>query len=336
LKSKHHNLKGGNFLMRKRIVTITLLMIISLVSVTMTGAKSLYPSKPVPTKERHSIAEIVHPNSKWEKVATGSGFMEGINFDRNGQIWMVSPSTGEIMKVEGDKVSIVGEKYKFPIGAKFHKDGRLFITDGTGELYAYNTKTGERTTIVNSYNGLPLRGLNDLVFDDAGGVYFTEPMGSSATNPTGRVFYLPPNSSELQLFQEGIAYPNGIAISADGQRVYISEFATNRIISVPSKNAKDQREMAFVFAQFEGGIGPDGLALDKEGNLYVAHFQAGEIVVVDASGFKYGSIRLPEGAGTFTTNLTFHNGYLYVTESSKNEVWRIKVKKDGLVPYGLQ
>lgn len=320
--------------MRKRIVTISLLILISLV--TMAGAKSLYPSKPVPTKDRHTISEMVYPNSRWEKVATGSGFMEGINFDRNGQIWMVSPATGEIMKVKGDKVSIVGEKYKVPVGAKFHKDGRLFITDGTGELYAYNPKTGERTTIANSYNDTPLRGLNDLVFDDSGGVYFTEPMGSSATKPTGRVFYLPPNSTELQLFQEGIAYPNGIAISVDGQRVYISEFGTNRIISVPSMNAKDQREIAFAFAQFEGGIGPDGLAVDKEGNLYVAHFQAGEIVVIDASGFKYGTIRMPEGAGTFTTNLTFHNGYLYVTESSKNEVWRIKVKKEGLLPHGLQ
>ncbi|MFB3170127.1 SMP-30/gluconolactonase/LRE family protein [Neobacillus sp. 179-C4.2 HS] len=147
---------------------------------------------------------------------------------------------------------------------------------------------------------------------------------------------MPPNSKEPILFQEGIAYPNGIAISANGQRVYISEFATNRIISVPSKEAKDARETPFVFGQFEGGIGPDGLAVDTEGNLYVAHFQAGEIVVLDASGFKYGTIRLPKDAETFTTNLTFHNGYLYVTESLKNEVWRIKVKKEGLQPYGLQ
>jgi gluconolactonase len=322
--------------MRTRVITVSLLIILSLVTVTVAGAKALYETKPVPSQERHSISEIVQPKSKWEKVVTGSGFMEGINFDRNGKIWMVSPATGEIMKVDGNKVAIVGEKYKVPVGAKFHKDGRLFITDGTGELYAYNTITGQRTTIVNSYNNSPLKGLNDLVFDESGGLYFTEPMGSSATKPTGRVFYLPPDGSGLQLFQENIAYPNGIAISADGQRVYISEFGTNRIISVPSKNAKDQREITFVFGQLEGGIGPDGLTVDTEGNLYVAHFQAGEIVVLDASGFKYGTIRLPKDAGTFSTNLTFHNGYLYVTESSKNEVWRIKVKKIGLEPYGLQ
>ncbi|WP_251032674.1 SMP-30/gluconolactonase/LRE family protein [Bacillus sp. ISL-7] len=323
--------------MKKRALALTVLIILSLITVTVVGAKSLYVTKPVPKGERHSISEIVSPSSKWEKVATGSGFMEGINFDRSGNIWMVSPPTGEIIKVEDDKISII-EKYAglLPVGAKFHKDGRLFITDVTGTLYAYDPTTGDRTTIVDSYNGSPLKGLNDLVFDQDGGLYFTEPMGSSATKPTGRVFYLPPNSKEPVLFQEGIAYPNGIAISANGQRVYISEFATNRIISVPSKNAKDARETPFVFGQFEGGIGPDGLAVDTEGNLYVAHFQAGEIVVLDASGFKYGTIRLPKDEGTFTTNLTFHNGYLYITESSKNEVWRIEVKKDGLQPYGLQ
>lgn len=323
--------------MKKRVLAVTVLIILSLITVTVVGAKALYVTKPVPTGERHSISEIVHPSSKWEKVATGSGFMEGINFDKNGNIWMVSPPTGEIIKVEDDKLSIV-ETYvgDLPVGTKFHKDGRLFITDVTGKLYAYDPVTRERTTIVDSYNGKPLNGLNDLVFDQDGGLYFTEPMGSSATKPIGRVFYLPPNSEEPVLFQEGIAYPNGIAISANGQRVYISEFATNRIISVPSKNAKDARETPFVFGQFEGGIGPDGLAVDTEGNLYVAHFQAGEIVVLDASGFKYGTIRLPKDEGTFTTNLTFHNGYLYVTESLENEVWRIKVKKEGLQPYGLQ
>ena len=71
----------------------------------------------------------------------------------------------------------------------------------------------------------------------------------------------------IPTFAENIAYPNGVAISADGQRVYISEFGKNRILSVPSKNAKESPEIPFVFGQFEGGIGPDGLAVDAEGNF---------------------------------------------------------------------
>lgn len=322
--------------MKKRGFILACFLIVSLVTATFAGAKALYETKPIPPDDRHSISEIIQPGTKWEKVAVGHGFMEGINFDRNGNIWMVSPMTGEIMTIEGDKVVTVGEKYNMPVGAKFHKDGRLFVTDVKGELYAFNPATSERTTIVNSYNGTLFKGLNDLVFDESGGIYFTEPIGSSATHPTGRVFYLPPNNSEPVLFAENIAYPNGVALSVDGQRVYISEFDKNRILSVPSKSAKASPETPFVFGQFEGGIGPDGLAVDEKGNLYVAHFQAGEIVVLDASGFKYGIIRLPEDAGTFVTNLAFHKGYLYITESSKNEVWRIKVKEEGLTLYGMQ
>lgn len=322
--------------MKKSTFIGTLFAILFVITASIAGAKALYESKPVPKEERHSISEVISPSSKWEKIATGSGFMEGINFDRSGNIWMVSPPTGELFNVKDNKAVRVGETYKMPIGAKFHKDGRLFVTDGTGELYAYDPATGKREVIVNTYGGKPLNGLNDLVFDEKGGLYFTEPMGSSATHPTGRVFYLPPNSTEAVLFSENIAYPNGIAISADGQRVYISEFDRNQILSVPSMTAEKSPESPFVFARFEGGIGPDGLTVDTDGNLYVAHFQAGEVVVVDKEGFNVGMIRLPEDAGTFVTNLAFRDGYLYVTESSKNEVWRIKVEKTGLQPYGLK
>ncbi|MDN7240938.1 SMP-30/gluconolactonase/LRE family protein [Planococcus sp. N028] len=322
--------------MKKRAVAIAVLAVFFLVAATFVGAKALYETKSVPKGERHTISEIVPSKAKWEKVVKGDGgFMEGINFDRKGNIWMVSPMSGELLTVKWDKVHQV-KKYPGPVGAKFHKDGRLFITDITGVIHAYDPKTGKSETAVSTYKGQPFNGLNDLVFDKDGGLYFTEPMGSSAINPVGRVFYLPANSKEPVLFADKIAYPNGVALSADGNRVYVSEFGKNRVLSVPAKNAPPSPETPFVFGQYEGGIGPDGLAVDTEGNLYIAHFQAGQIVVQDKDGFKYGTIRLPEGAGTFTTNLAFHDGYLYITESSKNEVWRIKVLKKGLVPYGLQ
>ena len=322
--------------MKKRGAIIALLVVFLLVAATYAVAKSTNEEKSAPKGQRHDISEIIPSKAKWEKVVAGDeGFMEGIKFDREGNIWMVSPMSGELLTVADGEVEHVKE-YPGPVGAKFHKDGRLFITDITGVIHAYNPATGDSEIVVSTYEGKPLNGLNDLVFDEEGGLYFTEPMGSSATNPVGRVFYLPAGSTEPELFAEKIAYPNGVAISADGQRVYISEFAKNSVLSVPAKNAPPSPETPFVFGYYEGGIGPDGLAVDEEGNLYVAHFQAGEIIVQDASGFSYGAIRLPEEAGTFTTNLTFQDGYLYVTESSKNEVWRIQVKTDGLPLYGLQ
>lgn len=322
--------------MKKKWITLIVLLVIFLVAAAFAGVKSTNDPKPETDGERHDISEVIPSEAEWEKVVAGNeGFMEGINFDREGNIWMVSPMSKELLTVEEGEVKHVKE-YPGPVGAKFHKDGRLFITDITGVIHAYDPATGDSEVVVSTFEGEPLNGLNDLIFDEDGGLYFTEPMGSSATNPIGRVFYLPAGSTEPELFAEKIAYPNGVAISADGQRVYISEFAKNSVLSVPAKNAPPSPETPFVFGYYEGGIGPDGLAVDEKGNLYVAHFQAGEIIVQDANGFSYGAIRLPEEAGTFTTNLTFQDGYLYVTESSKNEVWRIQVKEAGLPLYGLQ
>ncbi len=60
------------------------------------------------------------------------------------------------------------------------------------------------------------------------------------------------------------------------------------------------------------------------------HFQAGEVIALDSNGFEIGTIRLPKEAGLLATNITFHDGYLYISESSKNEVWRIKVHKEAI------
>ena len=79
-----------------------------------------------------------------------------------------------------------------------------------------------------------------------------------------------------------------------------------------------------VFARLTGGTGPDGMAVDTAGNLYAAHFRAGEVVVIDRNGFHYGSIKLPTGAGLGTTNIAFHNGYLYITEAFEDEIWRVR------------
>ena len=55
--------------------------------------------------------------------------------------------------------------------------------------------------------------------------------------------------------------------------------------------------------------------------------------VIGADGRPIGSMALPEGAGTFVTNLAFHDGWLYVTEASVGEIWRVRVEKAGLPLY---
>lgn len=277
--------------------------------------------------QRHTIAEICAGGEcVWEKYATCSGFIEGINVDKAGTVWMVGYLEGRILKVENGQCVTVGAQGGAPNGAKFAPDGRFFVADRLDGLQAVDTATGERKTVHSQYVTAQFRGLNDLVFDSMGGYYFTEPYGSDAVRKLGRVYYVAPGeNSKPELFLDGIAFPNGVAITADDQRVYVSEYGANQILSAPAKNAKNIFETVAVFARLQGGIGPDGLAVDATGNVYAAHFGAGEIAVYDAQGFPYGIVRLPEGAGPFTTNLALHDGWLYVTEAIQNVVWRMKV-----------
>lgn len=279
---------------------------------------------------RHTIDEICG-DCRVEKVATCGGFLEGATFDADGKLWVVDLLSGNLLRVDGDQCTVEGNTGGQPNGAKFHRDRRLFVTDKNRGLLAFDPVTDEVTVVADTYRAERIRGTNDLVFDAEGGVYFTEPYGSSTLDPDGRVFYLPPGSNAaLTVAVDGLAFPNGIALSADGSKLFVGEYANKRILSVPSPRSTNVFDVPYVFANIEGGVGPDGMTLDAAGNLYAAVFQAGEIRVLDPNGFAYGSIRLPEGAGTFVTNVAFHDGHLYITEGTNGEVWRVRVRHDGL------
>ena len=63
------------------------------------------------------------------------------------------------------------------------KDGRLFVVDKAGKLYWVDPDDGSRHLISDRYRQGHFTGLNDCCFDTKGGFYFTEPYGSTATNP---------------------------------------------------------------------------------------------------------------------------------------------------------
>jgi gluconolactonase len=264
-----------------------------------------------------------------ELFATCGGFLEGATFDANGGLWVVDLLSGKVFSVSNSGTCTErGNTAGQPNGAKFGPDGKLWIADKQRGLLRMEPSTGAITVIANSYRSEMLRGLNDLVFDAAGGVYVTEPYGSNALEPDGRLFYLPPGTGQrLQLVAEHMTFPNGVVVTRDGLNVLVGEYARKRITSLPAVGNPNDFDVPYVAAYTSRGIGPDGMMLTSEGILIAANFNAGEVLAFDPSFQLLGRIRIP--GGPFVTNVAISGEYLYITEGSLGQIWRVRLNRLG-------
>jgi gluconolactonase len=271
-----------------------------------------------------------------ERFATCGGFLEGAAFARDGTLWVVDVISGAIRSVSANGTctqrATTGGAGN---GARFHKDGRLFIADIQRGILAFDTKTLKLETVVDSFGGKKLPSANDMVFDDEGGLYFTEPHNTGILDPTGNVFYLPPaKGAALHKVATGLAFPNGIVLSADRKLLLVGQWSDKSIVAIPTVTNKEPVRVTYTWLRTVGGVGPDGMAQDAKGNLYWAIFGGSAVGVAGPDGVPIGTIRLPAGAGPYVTNMAFHGGWLYVTEATKGEIWRVRVTNRGETLYG--
>jgi gluconolactonase len=261
--------------------------------------------------------------------ANGFKFPEGPAFDRAGNLFIVNVDTGDISAISPE-----GRVKKFlntggcPNGAKFHINGDLFVADRKKGIIAISPK-GEMRVIVDRYQGKTLNGPNDLIFDSKGDLYFTDPHGSSAENPIGCVYRVS-SQGKITCLAEGLAFPNGLALSHDEKYLFVADTRKNRIL----RYVLDPPVRSYLFSQLNGGWGPDGMAFDLAGNLYVAQYGGGVVMVLDPKGELIERITM---GGLFPTNVAFggpDRRNLYVTEVETGAVYCFMTNFEGLPLYG--
>ena len=253
-----------------------------------------------------------------ERILAGKGslktdsYIEGPSFDRDGNLYIVDIAFGLIYQINPQgQVKLLVEYDGEPNGLKIHRDGRIFVADHKNGPMLFDPASGSVKPFIERFKTESFKGLNDLVFSKQGELYFTDQGQSGLQDPSGRVFCL-----DMQ-----------------GNLLYIAATRANsvwRAMLLPDGSITRVGN----FIQLSGGSGPDGLAVDQEGNLYVAHAGLGSVWKFSSQGEPL--LRIRSCTGMMTTNLAFggkDNQDLFITESESGSILQVRMDTPGLTLF---
>lgn len=272
--------------------------------------------------------------AKLEVLATGFDFTEGPVWDPTGFLYVSDEEINKIFRV-------------YPDG---HKEELISLGDPDGNTYDFDHKLldcasvlraiiriepdGTYKVLADRFEGHLFNSPNDVVLGPDGAIYFTDPTldlpaGAAQEIPFQGVYRLDA-AGKVRLLTKDLTQPNGLAFSPDGRKFYVDD-SSQRNIRVydflPDGSLSNGRVFASEAGPTKGGV-PDGMKVDRDGNLYVTGPSG--IWVWDPDGHHLGTIVLPEQPA----NLTWGDpdyGTLYITATKS--VYKLRTNTHGFVPY---
>jgi gluconolactonase len=244
--------------------------------------------------------------SLWADVNQGGrladSFLEGPVFDAAGNLYVTDIPFGRVFRIDAaGKWSLVGEWDGEPNGMKFLSAGELLVTDYKNGLVVLDVRSGQVKPFLERRNSERFKGVNDLVFDTTGNLYFTDQGQTGLHDPTGRVYRLAPDG-RLDLLLSNVPSPNGIVLSNDERFLFVAVTRGNCVWRMPLLEDGSVSKAGQFFTSY-GPSGPDGLAMDEAGRLLVANPGLGYVWVLNRFAEPELVLKGPRGASV--TNLAF-------------------------------
>ena len=273
-------------------------------------------------------------DAKLETLATGFGFTEGPVWDPKGFVYVSDEEINKIYRVypDGHKEELIS--LGDPDGNTFDYDQKLLDCASVLRAIIRIEPDGKYQVLADHFEGKRLNSPNDVVLGPDGAIYFTDPnmdlvAGEKQEIPFQGVYRLN-SKGEVRLLTKDLTQPNGLAFSPDGKKFYVddSEQRNIRVYDfLPDGTLSNGRIFGSEAGPKKGGV-PDGMKVDRDGNLYVTGPQG--IWVWDPNGNHLGTIVLPEQPA----NLTWGDpdfGTLYITATKS--VYKLRTNTQGFVPY---
>ena len=191
-------------------------------------------------------------------------------------------------------------------GLTFDKHQRLIVAEHGNRQVSRFDDAKTRFTIVANYQGHRFNSPNDLVYDSAGNLYFTDPpygldgLDKSALKELNfnGVYRLDP-AGNLDLLSSALNRPNGLALSPDENILYVANSDTRKIwMAYQLSGSSVESEKIFFDAGYIEAPGvPDGMKVDNAGNIFATG--PGGVLVISGEGEHLGTI----STGEITANV---------------------------------
>lgn len=191
------------------------------------------------------------------------------------------------------------------------------------------TLAGERTTVVDKFEGNVFNSPNDIAIAKDGTIYFTDPAFQRDAAPGGQDktrVYRVATDGKITVVDDTMNNPNGVSLSLDEKTLYVEGGGDHGVLrAYPIVDGIPQTGKNLV-ADVEA---PDGMTLDCHGNIYLTEHLAHRVRVVTPEGKQIATINVDANL----TNAAFGGAdgkTLFLTGAGA--VWKMKLDVTGS-PY---
>jgi sugar lactone lactonase YvrE len=227
----------------------------------------------------------------------GLSFGESLRW-HDDRLWLADWGAQEVLAVDGEGRAEVMARVDFPafpMCIDWLPDGRLLIVAARDGRLLRQEPDGTLVTHAD-LGGLAERGnpWNEIVVDGRGNVYlnnqgFDFPGGEFAP---GTIALVRPDGSAKQV-AEGIAFPNGMAVTPDNSTLIVAESYGQKLTAFQIA-ADGNLSPPRVWADLRDGV-PDGICLDAEGAVWYADVPNKRCARVREGGHTLQAIQLDRG-----------------------------------------